>query len=499
MKKNGIMWKASFFSILYVFLFSPVSFSAVYKISDSFMYDRAPSLYNGTIAWSAPVSPNDSDNEIYYWDGNLIHQITDNSTNDSSPSLYNGTIAWSDGSTIYYWDGSTVHQITDGTVSDKDPSLYNGAIAWRRWFSSGVSEIFYWNGSHGSDGSPNIVQITNNASWNMSPSLYNGTIAWDSNVDGNEEIYFWDGSITHKITDNNGSHLHPSLYNGTIAWKGYVDGTSEIYYWNGTRDPQDNPIIEKITNYKDDVFFPSLYDGAIVWYSGVDGDYEIYYWDGTRDLSNAPNIEQITNNTGHDSAPSLYNGTIAWESDSYSVNADYDIYFKDTNSPPVANAGDGQTITFGETLSLDGTGSSDTDGTIVSWDWLLEHQGDSSNDKTATGETATVSNLVVGSYTVTLTVTDDDGVRDSDTMLLGVLEVPHSVIPSAGANGDISPSITQTVNHGAIASFVITPDANYHINPTTQHNDHQFPLSVVFSCETYKNGDYVAVSILSIQ
>jgi hypothetical protein len=37
------------------------------------------------------------------------------------------------------------------------------------------------------------------------------------------------------------------------------------------------------------------------------------------------------------------------------------------------------------------------------------------------------------------------------------------------------------------------------VNPTTQHRVHQSPLPIVFSCETNNNGDYVAVSILSIQ
>jgi hypothetical protein len=43
----------------------------------------------------------------------------------------------------------------------------------------------------------------------------------------------------------------------------------------------------------------------------------------------------------------------------------------------------------------------------------------------------------------------------------------HTITPSAGANGNISPSTPQTVNNGATTSFLITPDTNYHINTVT--------------------------------
>jgi hypothetical protein len=39
----------------------------------------------------------------------------------------------------------------------------------------------------------------------------------------------------------------------------------------------------------------------------------------------------------------------------------------------------------------------------------------------------------------------------------------HTVTPSAGANGSISPSSPQTVNHGETVSFTLTPDEDYRI------------------------------------
>ena len=64
--------------------------------------------------------------------------------------------------------------------------------------------------------------------------------------------------------------------------------------------------------------------------------------------------------------------------------------------------------------NFDGTGSTDPDGTIVSYSWNF---GDGA---TATGATASHTYQADGSYTVTLTVTDDDGATDSDSQTVTV-------------------------------------------------------------------------------
>lgn len=89
------------------------------------------------------------------------------------------------------------------------------------------------------------------------------------------------------------------------------------------------------------------------------------------------------------------------------------------NLSPIANAGQDQIIP-GNSVLLDGSGSSDPDGSIVSWSWTLEHLENSAYDETTSGETPTVSNLEYGNYTVTLTVTDNRGDTGSDEMYLSV-------------------------------------------------------------------------------
>jgi hypothetical protein len=107
---------------------------------------------------------------------------------------------------------------------------------------------------------------------------------------------------------------------------------------------------------------------------------------------------------------------------------------------PIANAGPEQTVPDSdnsgtELVTLDGSGSTDSDGTIVSYSW-------STNSAVlATGVSPQVS-LPVGVHTVTLTVTDDDGVTDRDDVIITVIE--PIATPSATPTMTNTPSATHT-------------------------------------------------------
>ncbi|NLF29654.1 MAG: hypothetical protein GX591_02060 [Planctomycetes bacterium] len=88
------------------------------------------------------------------------------------------------------------------------------------------------------------------------------------------------------------------------------------------------------------------------------------------------------------------------------------------NRSPRADAGTDQTVADldgdgSEPVTLDGSASSDADGTIVDYAW------DENGTAVGAGAGPTVA-LAVGSHVITLTVTDDDGATDADTVAVDV-------------------------------------------------------------------------------
>ncbi|MEJ2395262.1 MAG: PKD domain-containing protein [Candidatus Thiodiazotropha sp.] len=97
------------------------------------------------------------------------------------------------------------------------------------------------------------------------------------------------------------------------------------------------------------------------------------------------------------------------------------------NQPPVADAKGPYTTVVGGTVQFDGSGSSDADGSIVSYDWSF---GDGT---TGSGVKPTHSYDSKGTYNVTLTVTDDGNAVDS--VMASVSVDPANQAPTADPAG----------------------------------------------------------------
>lgn len=122
------------------------------------------------------------------------------------------------------------------------------------------------------------------------------------------------------------------------------------------------------------------------------------------------------------------------------------------NFPPVADAGADQTVFDAdndrfETVTLDGSGSSDPEDAIVSYTW-----SDDLGDTIPDGVASTVL-LSVGVHTITLTVTDDGDETDTDTVTITIrsLWTPETVTtstwtPETGATSTWTPSTIPTTN-----------------------------------------------------
>ena len=83
---------------------------------------------------------------------------------------------------------------------------------------------------------------------------------------------------------------------------------------------------------------------------------------------------------------------------------------KENNKPPIAVAGPDQVITLPtDSISLDGTASSDPDGTISEWLWTKISGPASFNILRQSDSTTKVKTLVVGTYQFELEVTNNGG------------------------------------------------------------------------------------------
>ncbi|MEQ9415331.1 MAG: tandem-95 repeat protein, partial [Cyclobacteriaceae bacterium] len=108
------------------------------------------------------------------------------------------------------------------------------------------------------------------------------------------------------------------------------------------------------------------------------------------------------------------------------------------NQAPTANAGSDFSITL-PTSSTNVVGSgNDPDGTISSYQWS---QISGPNSATLTNEnstTATISGLIQGNYSLSLTVTDNDGATGVDNVIVTVNAAPVNNAPTSNAGADKS-------------------------------------------------------------
>jgi hypothetical protein len=111
------------------------------------------------------------------------------------------------------------------------------------------------------------------------------------------------------------------------------------------------------------------------------------------------------------------------------------------NQPPVANAGPDVSITLPtNSVTLNGSASSDPDGTIAKYAWLKVSGPTSFLIASAGSAITVISNLVVGTYVFRLTVTDNSGATANDDVTVIVLDAtsPGNQAPVANAGTDVT-------------------------------------------------------------
>jgi PKD repeat protein len=117
-----------------------------------------------------------------------------------------------------------------------------------------------------------------------------------------------------------------------------------------------------------------------------------------------------------------------------------------SNQPPTANAGGPYVFQPGTALTVSGSGSSDLDGTIVSYRWTW---GDGTSDTTTTSATTTHTYGAGGPYSIQLTVTDDAGAQAtaSTTATVATSQGPADLVLSALTGpGAVAPGVSVLIN-----------------------------------------------------
>ena len=156
-------------------------------------------------------------------------------------------------------------------------------------------------------------------------------------------------------------------------------------------------------------------------------------------------------------------------SSSSAVTVDFSLTTVDdtTNIRPIADAGTAQTVSSGETVTLDGSGSSDADGDTLMYAWTqTEGTNVTLSDATASMPTFTAPTVSAGSpasvLTFQLIVSDSSGPSEADTVVITIN--PPIVITISPADFAIAENSTGVI--GTITATGSSP-LNYSVSDAT--------------------------------
>ena len=132
------------------------------------------------------------------------------------------------------------------------------------------------------------------------------------------------------------------------------------------------------------------------------------------------------------------------------------------NVAPVAEIGGSYSGSAGSPVTFDGSGSTDTDGNIVLYEWDWDNDGVYDESSTSPSISHTWDSVYSGS--IGLRVKDDGGLTSTDTATVNVTQITKYTLNASvsGGHGTVSPT-SGSYDKGTVVNLAASPESGYRL------------------------------------